>query len=197
MEGRLREKKVEGETKPTRYYSDKQEKQVASRLRGKQTANSGATKFSKGDVLLEDFLVECKTKTKDSESFTIHKEWIDKHQQMSIKRMEREYVENADIEKLKLDAKVYFSREIERFSKMMGIKYGRMKITSARKRFGSCSSKGNICFSYRLMLYPERAREYVVVHELAHIIEMNHSTKFYHIIEKVMPDYKERKKLLM
>ena len=79
MEGRLRDKKVEGEKKPTRYFSDKQEKSVASRLRGKQTANSGATPFSKGDVLLEDVLMECKTKTKDSESFTIHKEWIDKN----------------------------------------------------------------------------------------------------------------------
>ena len=78
----------------------------------------------------------------------------------------------------------------------MGLKYSRIKITSAVKRFGSCSSSGNICYSYRLMLYPEEAREYVVVHELAHLEEMNHSKKFYEIISKVLPDYKYRRRLL-
>jgi len=78
----------------------------------------------------------------------------------------------------------------------MSLKHGRITITSAKTRFGSCSSKGNISYSYRLMLYPEAAREYVVVHELAHLLEMNHSKRFYAIIEKYLPDYKERKKLL-
>jgi predicted metal-dependent hydrolase len=55
---------------------------------------------------------------------------------------------------------------------------------------------GNISFSYRLMLYPEPAREYVIVHELAHLLEMNHSKRFYKIIESVLPDYKWRKSLL-
>ena len=71
-----------------------------------------------------------------------------------------------------------------------------MTITGAKTRFGSCSSKGNISFSYRLMMYPEPAREYVVVHELAHLVEMNHSKRFYAIVERYLPDYKERKKQL-
>jgi predicted metal-dependent hydrolase len=78
----------------------------------------------------------------------------------------------------------------------MGLKYGRITITSAKKRFGSCSTAGNISYSYRLMLYPEEAREYVVVHELAHLVQMNHSKEFYNIIAKVLPDYKYRKKML-
>ena len=78
----------------------------------------------------------------------------------------------------------------------MGLKYGRIAITSAKTRFGSCSSKGNLSFSYLLMLYPDSAIDYVVVHELAHLKEMNHSPRFYKIIEEVLPDYKERKKLL-
>ena len=82
------------------------------------------------------------------------------------------------------------------FFKSYGLKYNRITITSAKTRFGSCTTQKNISFSYRLMLYPELAREYVVVHELAHLIEMNHSKKFYAIIEKYLPDYKERKKLL-
>ena len=65
--------------KPTRYFSNKQEKQVAKRVGGKQTANSGATAFSKGDVRTDYFLIECKTKTTPSESMTIHKDWIVKN----------------------------------------------------------------------------------------------------------------------
>ena len=78
----------------------------------------------------------------------------------------------------------------------MGLKYGRITITGAKTRFGSCSSKGNISYSFRLMKYPEAAIDYVVVHELAHILELNHSEKFWNIVASVFPDYKERRKLL-
>ena len=101
-----------------------------------------------------------------------------------------------DVKRLKKNAKVYFNDKTEYYSKLMGLKYGRITITSAQKRFGSCSSEGNICFSYRLMLYPEEAREYVIVHELAHLKEMNHSARFYKIVESVLPDYKLRRKML-
>ena len=100
------------------------------------------------------------------------------------------------IKELKKSAKAYFKEKTELFSKLMNIKYGRITITSAQTRFGSCSSLGNISYSYRLMMYPEAAREYVVVHELAHILELNHSDRFYAIVQKYLPDYKERKKLL-
>lgn len=63
---------------PTRYFSDKQEKTVAKMFNGKQTANSGATKFQKSDVLLEKFAIECKTKMTASKSISIQKEWIEK-----------------------------------------------------------------------------------------------------------------------
>ena len=78
----------------------------------------------------------------------------------------------------------------------MGLKYGRIKITSAKTRYGSCSIDKNICFSYMLMLYPEAARDYVIVHELCHLVHMNHGRKFYDLLAKFMPDYKERKRLL-
>ena len=107
-----------------------------------------------------------------------------------------ENLTDADIKRLKKEAKVYFAEKTEYFAKIMGIDYGRITITSAQKRFGSCSSSGNISFTYRLMLYPDAAREYVVVHELAHRREMNHSKRFYAIIEAVMPDYRYRKRLL-
>ena len=85
---------------------------------------------------------------------------------------------------------------VEKYSKLMGLKPSSVKITSAEKRFGSCSSKNGLCFSWRLLAYPTAAVEYVVVHELAHIKHHNHSAAFYALIEKYMPDYKERQRLL-
>ena len=65
----------------TRYYSSRQEKQVAKAVNGKQTANSGATKFSKGDVTSDDWLLECKTVTKARGQITVKQEWIDKNRE--------------------------------------------------------------------------------------------------------------------
>jgi len=64
---------------PTRWYSNKQEKQVAKIVQGKQTANSGATAFSKGDVRNDDWLIECKTLTEPKKSHSIKKEWLEKN----------------------------------------------------------------------------------------------------------------------
>lgn len=103
---------------------------------------------------------------------------------------------DAQIKQLRELARTYLTAKTEEYSEIMGLKFGRITITGAKTRFGSCSSKGNISYSYRLMLYPEAAIDYVVVHELAHLVEMNHSRRFYAIVEKVLPDYKERVKLL-
>ena len=67
--------------KPTRYYSKQQEKKVAKAVNGKRTANSGATPFQKGDVVTTDWLIECKTKTKDCSSFTIKEDWLLKNEE--------------------------------------------------------------------------------------------------------------------
>ena len=67
--------------RPTRFYSNRQEKKVAKAVSGKQTANSGATKWSKGDVRNDLFLIECKTHTEIRSQFTIKREWIDKNRE--------------------------------------------------------------------------------------------------------------------
>lgn len=68
--------------KPTRFYSNKQEKAVAKKIGGKQTANSGATAFSKGDVQTEEWLIECKTTTCTAKaSFSIKKQWLEKNKE--------------------------------------------------------------------------------------------------------------------
>jgi hypothetical protein len=73
--------KKKDEVQPTRYYSKKQEDAVAKNLNGKRTPNSGATPFVKGDVLLDDWLLECKTCTKKQNSFSIKKDWILKNRE--------------------------------------------------------------------------------------------------------------------
>ncbi len=124
-------------------------------------------------------------------------DWIQKSMDAQKKKKAAEPMLNVTRESmLKKAAKKYCSAKSKYYSDLMNLKYGRIKITSAKKRFGSCNSEGNICFSFRVMLYPEYARDYVIVHELAHLLEMNHSSEFYKIIESVMPDYKERRKLL-
>ncbi len=126
-----------------------------------------------------------------------HEAWILSKLEISKEKADSKIeLSEEKIKRLREEAKTYFKKETEKFSKIMNLKCGRITITGAKTRFGSCSSKGNICFSYLLMLYPETAREYVVVHELAHLIEMNHSKRFYQIVEKYLPDYKERKKQL-
>lgn len=65
----------------TRYYSNRQEKKVAKVVNGKRQANSGATAFAKGDIITDTFLIECKTKVKDSTSFTVKEEWLLKNEE--------------------------------------------------------------------------------------------------------------------
>ena len=126
-----------------------------------------------------------------------HIDWIESAIYRTKKMAERfSGLSDSDIERLKAEAKNYFTERVEYYSRIMKVSPSSVKITSAKTRFGSCNSRGNICFSYRLMLFPIEARDYVVVHELAHLYEMNHSKQFYRIVASVMPDYMERKKLL-
>ncbi len=79
------------------------------------------------------------------------------------------------------------------FSKKIGVSYGGITIRNQKTRWGSCSSKGNLNFNCLLMLTPPEIQDYVVVHELCHRKEMNHSDRFWKEVEKILPDYKERK----
>lgn len=93
-------------------------------------------------------------------------------------------------------AKEYIPQRVEYYSALMGLKPAGVTITGARTRFGSCSAKNRLCFSWRLMAYPKEAVDYVIVHELAHIRHKNHGKAFYALIERCLPDYKSRRNLL-
>lgn len=126
-----------------------------------------------------------------------NKGWIESHIQAQKERQaNRKSLSEEEIATLKQKAKTILPVLTELYAKRMGVSYSGVKITSAQKRFGSCSGKNSINFSYILMQYPPEAIEYVVVHELAHTVHHNHSREFYAFVEKTLPDYREREKLL-
>lgn len=87
----------------------------------------------------------------------------------------------------------YIEKQVGFYAKLMGVTYGRISMRNQKTRWGSCSSQGNLNFNNRLLFVPEDLADYVVVHELAHRIEMNHSIAFWNVVEKYLPDYKERR----
>jgi hypothetical protein len=93
-------------------------------------------------------------------------------------------------------ARAVLPGKVEHYAAIMGVQPTRITITSARTRFGSCSAKNSLSFSWRLMGYPEEAVDYVVVHELAHILHHDHSPAFYAAVAAVLPDHKRRRALL-
>ena len=136
------------------------------------------------------------TKKQIDEFVLKHIDWIKKKQELVKNRHIVEDFDEKAIKELKKRLKETVEPIIEYYSSIIGVKPNKISINSAKTRFGSCSSQKNINFSFRLALYPYEAIEYVCVHELAHLKEMNHSKKFWQIVETCLPDYKSRKELL-
>ena len=93
-------------------------------------------------------------------------------------------------------AKQDIPRRVASFAALVGVTYGRITIRAQKSRWGSCSGKGNLNFNCLLMLCPEDVRDYVVVHELCHRKELNHSPRFWAEVEKVLPGYRMQRKWL-
>ena len=85
---------------------------------------------------------------------------------------------------------------VREFARRMGVSYGRITIRNQRSRWGSCSSEGNLNFNCLLMLSPPEVLDYVIVHELAHRKQMNHSAAFWEEVAAVLPDYRKQVKWL-
>jgi len=93
-------------------------------------------------------------------------------------------------------AKQDINEKVQYYSGRLSAKPTAVKINSAKTRWGSCSAKKSLNFSWRLIMADDDVIDYVVVHELAHTIELNHSKRFWSIVSGVLPDYKERQKKL-
>jgi predicted metal-dependent hydrolase len=85
---------------------------------------------------------------------------------------------------------------IGHFNQIYGFVVKRISVRDQRSRWGSCSKKGNLNFNYRIVLLPPKVADYIIVHELCHLGEFNHSKRFWGLVAKAVPDYKQLKKEL-
>ena len=142
-------------------------------------------------------------KNKDIDKILQEKEaWIHKHIEQ-IRKQRAEYEANKidkltddDIKELTQKALKVIPERVKYYAEFIGVNYGRITIRRQKTRWGSCSSKGNLNFNCLLMLAPPEVIDYVVVHELCHRKEMNHSKNFWNEVEKILPNYKSQVKWL-
>jgi len=99
-------------------------------------------------------------------------------------------------EQYKKEAKQKIEERVNWYAQQMGVQYKTIKIGNAEKCLGSCSYQGNLSFSWRIILAPSQVLDYIVVHELAHLIEHNHSSRFWQKVEMFFPEYLQARKWL-
>ena len=127
-------------------------------------------------------------------------DWIEKSLAKAARREaeleETPKLTREDMERLANEAMRVIPSKVEYYAGLVGVTYGRITIRNQKSRWGSCSAKGNLNFNCLLMLTPESVQDYVVVHELCHRKEMNHSARFWQEVEKILPDYRQRRRWL-
>lgn len=122
---------------------------------------------------------------------TIEKIRVRNEQEKSMPKFTAEEIHNLADKALEI-----IPKRVEYYAKIMGVSYGRITIRNQVSRWGSCSAKGNLNFNCLLMLCPAEVIDYVVVHELCHIKEMNHSKRFRELVERFCPEYEQHKRWL-
>ena len=139
-----------------------------------------------------------KMSTRDIQDFIQKNEkWIEKHRQQLL-AAQREREEDLpfapeEIQALARQAVRVLPERLQYFAPLVGVDYGRVTVRCQRTKWGSCSAQGNLNFNCLLMLCPPEVLDYVVLHELCHRKELNHSPRFWAEVGRVMPDYKKHR----
>ena len=127
------------------------------------------------------------------EFLSSHRRWIETHlakaEEQARLAGDQGCLTPEEIRDLADQALAFIPGRVEYYARRMGVTYGRITIRNQKTRWGSCTSEGNLNFNCLLMLCPPEVIDAVVVHELAHRREMNHSARFYEEVRKVYPDY--------
>ena len=113
----------------------------------------------------------------------IQKRDAQKENVQKLSALERQHLQNK--------ACVVIPRRVAYYAEKLGVSYGKITLRQQKTRWGSCAANGNLNFNWRLVLAPREVLDYVVIHELAHRREMNHSAAFWRIVEAEMPDYRK------
>lgn len=140
-------------------------------------------------------------KDRDIDRFLTEREsWIiNSIEKLSQKQKEQEKIKPLTLEEvraLKRKARVIIPPRVDYYADIIGVKYGHISIRCQKTLWGSCSYEHNLNFNCLLMLVPEPVLDYVIVHELCHILELNHSERFWNHVASVLPDYKKRRNWL-
>lgn len=126
-----------------------------------------------------------------------HETWIRETQRAVLERSKHRHVISDQERRDGIAvAKALIPERVSFYARRMGVSYGRITIREQKTRWGSCSVKGNLNFNWKLVLVPPALLDYVVVHELAHRMEMNHSSAFWDIVAQEIPDYAVRRRML-
>lgn len=124
--------------------------------------------------------------------------WVEKHylQAQRVQKTALPVLVGKELRDAKKRARVAILERLEYFNQLYGFSYKKVFIKDTRAQWGSCSSKQNLNFTYRLILLPPHLLDYVVVHELCHVKHMNHSKQFWNEVARALPEYKKYEKEL-
>ena len=125
-----------------------------------------------------------------------HRDWIEKKLRRQALTPQAEKLSEEELAALKKAGRRLFTERAALYAPQLGVRFGRIAVRCQKSKWGSCSAKGNLNFNCLLLLAPQEVLDYVVVHELCHLLEMNHSERFWQRVEDVMPDYRDRRRWL-
>lgn len=105
-------------------------------------------------------------------------------------------IARSDIRRLKEQARRFVHERCAYYANLYDVSFHKISIRAQKSRWGSCSKNGNLSFNYRLAALPEHLREYIIVHEVCHLVELNHSKRFWALVEKSVPNHRAARKEL-